>query len=75
MAYNLSRSYDENRNVLIKTLFCIHRSVASILELWSMKYKDKSLIDSKELAKVESPFSLFTFVVRLIYWAYRVIHF
>ncbi|EDW55574.1 GM17246 [Drosophila sechellia] len=54
--------YDENRNVLMKTLFCIHRSVASILELWSMKYKDKSLIDGKELAKVETPFSLFTFV-------------
>ncbi|KAH8413286.1 hypothetical protein KR009_009673 [Drosophila setifemur] len=54
--------YDENRNILMRTLFCIHRSVASILELWSMKYKDQTFIDGKELSKNETPFTLFAFV-------------
>ncbi|XP_032591888.1 dynein axonemal heavy chain 7 [Drosophila grimshawi] len=54
--------YDENRNRLKTTLFCIHRSVASILEVWSMKYSSKTLVNIEELSKVEQPFSLFNFV-------------
>ncbi|ALC38670.1 Dhc36C [Drosophila busckii] len=54
--------YDENRNRLKKTLFCIHRSVASILEVWSMKYTNKMLVNIDELSKVEQPFTLFSFV-------------
>ncbi|KAH8377909.1 hypothetical protein KR093_007822, partial [Drosophila rubida] len=54
--------YDENRNRLMKTLFCIHRSVASILEVWSMKYSSKLLVNIEELSKIEQPFTLFNFV-------------
>ncbi|XP_068140477.1 dynein axonemal heavy chain 7 [Drosophila tropicalis] len=54
--------YDENRSRLMKTLFSIHRSVASILEVWSMKYLNKTLVNIEELKQVEQPFALFNFV-------------
>lgn len=56
-------SYDENRNRLKTTLFSIHRSVASILEVWSLKYSNKTLVNIEELSKVEEPFTLFNFIV------------
>lgn len=56
-------SYDENRCRLKKTLFCIHRSVAHILELWNTKYKEITLVDARELSKVTTPFELFEFAV------------
>ncbi|XP_017857964.1 PREDICTED: dynein heavy chain 7, axonemal [Drosophila arizonae] len=54
--------YDENRNRLKTTLFSIHRSVASILEVWSLKYSNKTLVNIEELSKVEEPFTLFNFI-------------
>ncbi|XP_073827136.1 dynein heavy chain at 36C [Musca autumnalis] len=53
--------YDENRCRLKRTLFCIHRSVAHILELWNTKYKEITLVDARELSKVSTPFELFEF--------------
>ncbi|XP_030383339.1 dynein heavy chain 7, axonemal [Scaptodrosophila lebanonensis] len=54
--------YDENRSRLKQTLFCIHRSVASILELWSLKYATATLVNIDEIKKATEPFALFNFV-------------
>ncbi|XP_036230121.2 dynein axonemal heavy chain 7 isoform X1 [Bactrocera oleae] len=53
--------YDDNRCRIMKTLFCIHRSVASILDLWSTKYKDMFFVDIKELAQAKTPYELYEF--------------
>ncbi|KAM7353017.1 dynein heavy chain at 36C isoform 1-T1 [Cochliomyia hominivorax] len=53
--------YDENRCRLKRTLFCIHRSVASILELWNTKYKALTLVDAKALSQVDTPFEIYEF--------------
>lgn len=63
MIFLCSRRYDDNRCRIMKTLFCIHRSVASILDLWSTKYKDMFFVDIKELAQAKTPYELYEFTV------------
>uniref|UniRef100_A0A1A9WZY9 Dynein heavy chain 7, axonemal n=1 Tax=Glossina brevipalpis TaxID=37001 RepID=A0A1A9WZY9_9MUSC len=53
--------YDENRCRLKTILFCIHRSVASILELWNSQYKNESLLDITALKSFEKPYELYDF--------------
>uniref|UniRef100_A0A1B0F9M2 AAA+ ATPase domain-containing protein n=1 Tax=Glossina morsitans morsitans TaxID=37546 RepID=A0A1B0F9M2_GLOMM len=54
--------YDEHRCRLKTILFCIHRSVANILELWNSQYKDETLLDVKAIRSAEKPYILYDFM-------------
>uniref|UniRef100_A0A1A9WZZ0 Dynein axonemal heavy chain 7 n=1 Tax=Glossina brevipalpis TaxID=37001 RepID=A0A1A9WZZ0_9MUSC len=61
MANKWRYRYDENRCRLETILFCIHRSVANILELWNSQYKNKTLLDIEALKSIGKPIELYDF--------------
>ncbi|XP_037882003.1 dynein heavy chain 7, axonemal-like [Glossina fuscipes] len=57
--------YDENRCRLKTILFCIHRSVANILELWNSQYKDETLLDIEVIKSLKTPYVLYDFTYQV----------